>query len=322
MYDVPILFLTFNRLDTAKQVLEVIREIKPSRFYLASDGPREEKKGEDKEIEIIREYLLEYIDWECDVKTLFRDRNLGCRKAVTEAINWFFEWEEEGIILEDDCVPDLTFFPYIEELLKRYRHDNRVMAVCGNNFENSSIEAQYSYVFSRYSLMWGWATWRRAWKLNDQGMSDWPRLRETNWLRNLGIGGAAFSARWTTIFDEIHSGKLKTTWDYQWIYSCWREHGLTILPEKNLVKNIGSGPDADATHTSGDRHFSTRLVLNSMSFPLRHPHQMEVSYATDRMLSKEWFYVNSIAIVRHIILTNSILRGMNTLRKSLLVSQQ
>ena len=158
----PVLFLVFNRPETTRRVFEAIRTAKPSRLYIAADGPRLEREGERANCEEVRKIALE-VDWECDVKTLFRDENLGCKRAVSEGISWFFEHEDEGIILEDDCLPDRSFFSFCKDLLERYRHDTRIMVISGVNFQQGRKRTEYSYYFSIYPHCWGWATWRSAW---------------------------------------------------------------------------------------------------------------------------------------------------------------
>ena len=151
----PVLFLVFNRPETTRQVFEAIRTAKPPRLYIAADGPRLEREGERASCEEVRKIALE-VDWECDVNTLFRVENLGCKRGPSEGISWFFEHEDEGIILEDDCLPDQSFFSFCEELLERYRNDTRIMAISGNNFQHGRKRTEYSYYFSRYFHGWGW----------------------------------------------------------------------------------------------------------------------------------------------------------------------
>ena len=155
--ETPVLFLVFNRPDTTAQVFEAIRQAKPPRLYVASDGAREDKEGELEKVKQVRE-IVSQVDWNCEVKTLFRDKNLGCKIAVSSAIDWFFEQEEMGIILEDDCLPHPTFFRFCQELLERYRDDERIGMISGNNFQFGRKCTDYSYYFSMYSHIWGWAS--------------------------------------------------------------------------------------------------------------------------------------------------------------------
>jgi len=293
----PVLFLIFNRLDATKQVFEVIRQAQPPRLYVASDGPRTERPGESEKVQAVKDHVLKNIDWTCEVKTLFRDKNLGCRVAVSSGLDWFFEHEPEGIILEDDCLPNMSFFRYCQDLLTRYRNDTRVMCIAGTNIQEN-FSSEFSYFFSRFALMWGWASWRRAWSLYDPKILNWPRLRKTKWLYSLGIGDEIFRLYWTQIFDKVYSNEINS-WDYSWIYSCWREHGLTILPSINLVQNIGFGNDA--THTTGHHPILENLVNKQMNWPLIHPNQIEVIYEADQFISKHWFNVTRVKYLKYLI---------------------
>ncbi|MDD3083391.1 MAG: nucleotide-diphospho-sugar transferase, partial [Candidatus ainarchaeum sp.] len=183
--NIPILFLIFNRLDTTKQVFEEIRKAKPKKVYVAADGPRniEEKKKTD----AVRKYVLDNIDWKCNVKTLFRKNNLGCGKAVSQAITWFFKNEEMGIILEDDCLPSQSFFPFCEELLKKYKDNEKIMHISGFNPVSKNKYSEADYFFSYTASIWGWATWRRAWKKYDFNMIDYKKFESSDLIKKLFI---------------------------------------------------------------------------------------------------------------------------------------
>jgi hypothetical protein len=263
--DVPVLLLVFNRPKAVEKVIDALRAVRPKRLYVAADGPRAAKAGEKALTDAARATAVA-IDWPCEIQTLFRDENLGCRRAVSEAIDWFFANEEEGVVLEDDCVPEPSYFQFANELLARYRNDSRVMIVGANHFQGAAHQPPHSYYFSRYNHCWGWASWRRAWQMYDREMSLWPALRETDWLLGVGSGSRAFQRYWTGIFDQAYAGKVDS-WAYRWTFSCWSQNGLSILPARNLVKNIGF--DSDATHTAGTGHLS--LELERVEFPLVHP---------------------------------------------------
>lgn len=256
-----VLFLVFNRLDTTKQVFEAIRRVKPPRLYLAADGARESKYGEVEVVQSVRDYVLNSIDWDCELKTLFRDENLGCKLAVSGAITWFFENEEQGIILEDDVVPNQDFFYFIENNLEKYKHDARVMMVSGMNyFSDSSFHAPY--FFSEYINIWGWGAWRRAWDLYDVEMSEWSKPEV-----KVGFKYKYFSSYiWRylkNIFNMIERKEINT-WDIQWFFCCLYNNGLCIVPKVNMVTNIG----VEGTHVSGktESHFLEREGLNISSF--------------------------------------------------------
>jgi hypothetical protein len=205
------------------------------------------------------------VDWDCEVKTLYHDHNLGCARAVSSAIDWAFESADELIVLEDDCLPAASFFPFCRELLERFRDDQRVFVISGDNFQQGPPRTPYSYYFSRYNHCWGWATWKRAWKHFDLEMRLWPEIRGGRWLLDiLSEPGAA--EYWRRIFDSVHAGKIDT-WDYQWTFACWAQSGLTILPTTNLVENIGFG--ATATHTL--ENSPDVPSANELEFPLHHP---------------------------------------------------
>jgi len=265
----PVLFLVFNRPETTRQVFEAIRKAKPPRLYIAADGPRPEREGERASCEEVRKIALE-VDWECDVKTLFRDKNLGCKIAPEEGISWFFEYEDEGIILEDDCLPDQSFFSYCQDLLERYRHDTRIMVVSGINLQQGRKRTEYSYYFSKYIHCWGWATWKRAWKLYDGELISWPAIKKNGFLLyDIANGYEPFVEFWSKIFDECYSGEIHDAWDYPWLLSCWGQSGLAVLPNINLVTNIGFGDKA--THTKNKNSMSANLPAYKIELPLNHP---------------------------------------------------
>lgn len=285
MFKTPILLLTFNRPDTTKKVFDAIRKAKPKKLYVATDGPRSGKAGEEAKVQDAHT-IATCIDWECEVKTLLRDRNLGCKKAVSGAISWFFEHENEGIILEDDCVPDLSFFSFCQDLLSRYRRDTRVMMISGNNFQYDKKRTEYSYYFSRYPHCWGWATWKRAWKYWDGDLAIWPEIKATGFLNDIAAGNEVFVTYWGKIFDKCYAGKIDS-WAYPWTYSCWIQSGLTILPNENLVSNIGFGEEA--THTKKKNTKVANLPTAKISFPLRHPPYMIRDSIADLNTDKNHF---------------------------------
>jgi hypothetical protein len=234
---------------------------------VAADGPRQERNDDAARCAEARRIATQ-LDWPCELKTLFRESNLGCGRAVAGAISWFFQHEVEGIILEDDCLPDPTFFPYCTELLIRYRQDFRIFLINGNSGQLVQDSDQDSYYFSRYPRIWGWATWRRSWDYYDFNMSRWPALRETDWLQRM-LQDRRAVRYWCGIFDRTHAGAIDT-WDYQLIFSCWVAEGLCATPWRNLVCNIGFGPAATRT-TSARSHLANQPTF-PLFFPLRHPH--------------------------------------------------
>ena len=240
----PVLFLIFNRPEPTRQVFEAILAYRPYRLYVAADGPRPEKEGEWSLCAETRS-ILKQVNWDCKMRTLFRDQNLGCGRAVSEAIDWFFDQEEEGIILEDDCLPDSSFFPFCQEMLDRYRDEANVGSISGNNFLPRSLHMEQPFGFSKYVQIWGWATWRRFWKSYDFKLtgarSEWDEIiRQINPVENQ-------AKYWSQIFETLQAG-LIDTWDYQVMFSAWRHKYVHIFPSRNLVTNLGYG--GDATHTN------------------------------------------------------------------------
>ncbi len=278
--DVPVLLLIFNRPDTTFKVFEQIRKYKPSRFFIAADGPREGVAKDKEKCDQARE-IVRQVDWDCEVKTIFRDKNLGCRIALSSAINWFFENVEEGIILEDDCVPDLTFFQFCKELLEYYRNDQRIMTISGSNLQLGRKFTEYSYYFSRYPITWGWASWRRAWNFYDVGMKLWLEIREKGLLFDI-LENKREVSYWGNIFEKVYQGKIDT-WDYQWLFACWLQRGLTILPDVNLVSNIGFG--SSGTHTKG-KNILANLERKQITFLLMHPPYMFRDKIADKLVDK------------------------------------
>lgn len=250
-----VLFLIFNRLDTTKEVFEAIRNAKPPKLYIAADGPRESYKNEKAKVEEVREYVMQNIDWKCEIKTRFSDKNMGCKYAVSSAINWFFENEEMGIILEDDCLPSPSFFWFCEELLEKYKNNDQIGMITGTNYiENKNIENAGTYFYSNHFTIWGWASWRRAWKDYDVEMRSYSDLD----LRQLRYKtpNYLFYLHFKRTFDLIKDRKMNT-WDIQWVYHCLMNSRLCITPTKNLISNIG----VDGTHAKGkatDSHFLKR----------------------------------------------------------------
>lgn len=272
-----VLFLVFKRLDTAKQVFESIKKAKPSRLYIASDGARKSILGEAEKVESVRDYIISAIDWDCEVKTLFRQENLGCKVAVSSAIDWFFQQEEMGIILEDDCLPSQSFFGYCEELLEKYKADLRVWNIAG--YKPSYLASdEYSYNFSKFTQIWGWATWADRWKHYDVTIA---KYREN---KNILDAYEFFSEEYQNIsrkktLDKILTSELDTCWDYQWNFTVRINNGLSIRPSVNLISNIGFGDDA--THTFNNNTEVKNNVAGEMTLPLLHPDFMMVHKDND-----------------------------------------
>jgi len=207
------------------------------------------------------------VDWDCEVKTLFRDKNLGCKIAVSSAIDWFFENVEEGIILEDDCLPSQSFFWFCQELLKYYRDDTRIITISGNNFQFGNKIGNASYYFSNFGLIWGWATWKRAWRYYDVEMKTFPQFKNEGQIKNIFLS-KKIQNYYIKIFDKVYKGEINT-WDYQLLYSRWVVRGLSVHPNINLVQNIGFR--IDSTHTTNSNSKLKNVSAKDMKFPLKHP---------------------------------------------------
>jgi hypothetical protein len=279
----PVAFIIFNRPDVTARVFAEIAKARPPKLLVIADGPRADRAGEAALCAQTRA-IIEQVDWPCEVLTQYSDRNLGCRRRVSSGLNWVFEMVEEAIILEDDCLPDQSFFRFCEELLTRYRDDLRVMQISGDNFHFGQGDQRYSYYFSRRSHIWGWASWRRAWNHYDVRMSQWPQFRDGAWLAQL-LGGEQAVRRWRRNFDAVYEGRVDT-WDYQWTFAIWSHDGLVIQPTRNLVSNIGFGPRATHTKLRGQL---ANMVTESLDFPLRHPpkvaHDRVAETLSERMIA-------------------------------------
>lgn len=259
-----VLFLVFNRLDTTKQVFEAIRQAKPPRLYVAADGARANKEGEAEKVQAVRDYIMQNIDWECEVKTLFRETNLGCGPAVKEAIDWFFDHEESGIILEDDTIPIQSFFWFCETLLEKYRCDNRIAMINGTNRLGASYFSA-SYLYSKNKDCWGWASWRRAWKNMDLAMSWRATKQYDDVISNMGMG-LVDKCHWRRALNSIDNSKV-SAWDWQWYFSIACQNQMTIFPNCNLIENVGYGSEATHTKSPGKLKFSTKNIELPLSAP-------------------------------------------------------
>ncbi|ASU36141.1 nucleotide-diphospho-sugar transferase [Mucilaginibacter xinganensis] len=256
----PVLFIIFNRPDTTAQVFNQIKKAKPKRLYIAGDGARNERPGETQLCEAARNVVNE-IDWECDVKTRFQDVNLGCKDGVSTAISWFFEHEEEGIILEDDCLPADSFFSFCDNLLEKYRYDTRVRHITGCNLQQGKKWGDASYYFSNITHVWGWAGWRRVWKDYDK---DLKRFDESSLRYEIGkiFQDSFILDSLEQIFKELKAGKIDT-WDYQLGFLNYLNNGLCIIPNVNLISNLGFG--TGSTHTVNTDSPYANLPVGSLT---------------------------------------------------------
>jgi len=280
-----VLFLVFNRLDTTKLVFQAIRQARPPRLYIAADGARENKQGEAKNVQVIRDFIMKNIDWKCEVKTLFRDENLGCKYAVSGAVTWFFNNEEQGIILEDDCLPSQSFFWFCEELLEKYKEDMRVGQISGDNFQKGVKRGVADYYFSIYAHIWGWASWANRWQNYDVNLES---FNDAKFIEEI-FDKKSSQQFWVEGFKNMKAGRIDT-WDYQWVFTLLKAKQLIVLPNVNLIENIGFG--VNATHTTKESELAN---LKTCEIDLKtHPKNVERDIEADEFTAKEQFSKKSL----------------------------
>lgn len=273
----PVAFLIFNRPETTERVFREIAKAKPRKLLVVADGARPDRAGEAEKCVSTRA-IIERVDWDCEVLKNYSNVNLGCKRRVSSGLDWIFETVEEAIVLEDDCLPSPSFFPFCEELLNRYREDDRVMQICGSNFLNGWRRNEYSYYFSKYGPIWGWASWRRAWNFYDVEMKLWPEIKERNIYEDFCQNKIEAEHR-KKILDMVYDGNIDT-WDYQWGFAKFINSGLSITPSVNLISNIGFG--IGATHTKDTQNPFAEMALSEMTFPLLHPRFICVDAQSDK----------------------------------------
>lgn len=244
LVDVPVLLMLFNRPETTRQVFAKIREARPSKLFIAANGPRPSVLNDIALCAEVRK-TFDDIDWECDVQTNYRPTNIGMQPHWRLALDWFFEHVESGIILEDDCVADISFFGYCRELLEKYKDMERVMHISGSNFQFGTKRGDGSYYFSVYPHVWGWATWRRAWKKYDHSIFSFPEFRGSKVIDTI-VTGLPEKNYWMKFFDELYRGEREGC-DVKWLYTIWANGGLCVTPNTNMITNIGYGPQAEHT---------------------------------------------------------------------------
>lgn len=274
---VPVGFLVFNRPTLTRQVLAAIARARPPMLLVVADGPRADHPDDAKLVAATRA-VIDGVDWPCEIRTCYSEVNLGCRLRVSSGLDWVFSQVEEAIILEDDCLPDSSFFRFAEELLDRYRLDERVQMIAGTNALAPRRFSRASYYFSRCYTIWGWATWARAWSHYDLLMSKWPERRDSGWLEDL-LGGDTEARIAREIFDATYGGRVPT-WDFQWLFSSWLAGGVSVTPEVNLVSNLGYGELA--THERSEGHLLAARPTEPIEFPLRHPAEVTVQQDADQ----------------------------------------
>lgn len=290
MVAAPVLLIAFNRPQFTAAVIAALRDAQVRQLFVSVDGPRDERDCPERDVVL---GLVEGIDWPCDVRVRAPQANQGPGWGPRGAIDWFFENVGQGIILEDDTVPSEDALTFLSLMLDVHAPTSEVMSIAGTSLGASTYRGQESYFASRYATTWGWATWREAWQAYDWSMTDWPTVRASGWLRDVG-GDRHFARHWTNVFDMAYSDR-DHYWDYQWQYAVWREGGVAIHPRANLVTNIGFG--FDATHTTEANARLERLAIGPLEWPLTAPASLEPVDAVDRWID------------RHVYATRRSLRG-------------
>jgi hypothetical protein len=273
----PVILIIFRRPELTARVLRAIAEAKPRTLLVVADGPRPDRPDDLEACRAARA-VIDRANWGCEVIKNYSDVNLGCGRRPGSGITWAFEQVDEAIVLEDDCVPHPSFFPFCGELLERYRDDERVMHIAGSMLRPQPIPTPYSYAFSQFNLAWGWATWRRAWRHFDASVRLWPELQRTSWLADLVEEDSAVTY-WSREFKMAFERDGDVSyWDHQWTFACWAHSGLSVAPRINLISNVGCGPQA--THTFHDGDPCSNVRASEMTFPLAHPPNV--------LQTKEW----------------------------------
>jgi hypothetical protein len=289
---IPVLFVVFNRPDTALQAFQPIKRYRPDRLYIAADGARPEREGEQELCDKTRALILKEIDWDCAVKKLFRDENAGCGRGVSEAITWMFKTEEYGAIIEDDCAVSDDYFRFCEELLPRYKDDDRIAQISCFVPRHSKKETN-TYYFTGYPEIWAWATWRRAWKHFDFEMSQWKQIRLRIFSRFSFFEACMRWYFWRQMYLDCRKNQKPHTWDYQWSIYIFMERKLCISPYTNLVMNIGFGEAS--THGMDFDNPLAKTVRGTLTFPLLHPEAIQSDEKREKKFSREYivYYVNN-----------------------------
>lgn len=286
----PILLIAFNRPEKTKIVFQEIKKYKPEEFYFAVDGPRDLSTDDIQKCEDVKK-IADMIDWDCEIHTLFQKENLGVDPGMETAISWFFDNVEDGIILEDDCLPQQSFFKFSEILLDKYKNDPKVFMICGTNFQDGENRGTGSYYFSNYPT-WGYAMWKRSWKNFDSKLNSFPVFKKNKEI-HLVLQDVKQIRFWMKFFEKIYNKKFNFT-DSRITYSMWKNKSVCIIPNKNLIKNIGF--DADSTHA--EKKDGDRLSINTESLiNIKHPEKISI----DRDADDYFFYkIHNINIIKKI----------------------
>lgn len=282
--NIPLLLLLFNRPKTTEKLFEKLKIIKPIKIYINIDGPRKNNL-KDKELCSNVEKIFNKINWDCKIFKKINNTNKGCRLSVSNGIDWFFENESEGIILEDDCIPSKEFFEFCKRMFYKFENNNKIKVISGSNFHSNKKFGDGDYYFSKYAHCWGWATWKRAWKENDDAMIFWEDLKKSEKWKKLHEDDYE-KKYWTRIFDRVSKNEIDS-WAYVWLCSVWNNDGITITPNTNLVNNIGFGPDATTTLKSKsnleDGDFFEKISIT------KDPKDIYINKEADKIIFKTHF---------------------------------
>lgn len=280
MFQTPIALIIFNRPECTAKLVDAISVVKPTRLFVIADGPRKNNLADVELCEKTRA-IIERIDWPCTISKKYSTFNIGCRESVPLGLNWVFDQVDECIVLEDDCIPQPSFFPFCGELLALYKYDERVMTIGGHRSDGPNEFSSESYYFSKYPSIWGWATWKNRWATFDLQMHQWQRLRESSWLSEI-LNSSGAVTYWSRMFDKMNGGM--DAWDYALTYTCWLNQGLSIRSRVNMITNIGFGKDA--THTHETENVKLFAKAADIQFPLRHPDLIQIDEQADNRI--EW----------------------------------
>jgi hypothetical protein len=297
MFETPILLITFNRPRHAAEVLAQIKKQQPKRLYVFVDGPRPETHGDSEKCLAIKELIKKEVDWNCELRTLYEEKNLGCGYGPVKAITWFFDHVEEGIILEDDCFPAQSFFSFCSLMLNKYRYNEKISMITGTNFLLKWKDHKYSHIITLLGNHTGWASWKRAWESFDYQMLSWNTDKGKNNIRELLK--KKYYSYYSGLFDKYVNYQLNDVWDYQWIFARWFSGGRTIVSTKNLISNIGF--DMEGTHTLSHNSMMAKLPLFEMDIEtLKSPTRVDKCY--DWIIFERYVNPGKRTIVKKIIL--------------------
>lgn len=291
--ETPVVIVLFRRPSMTRNLINILRKVKPKEVFVIADGPSTDK---DRILCQSTRNEVNSIDWDCKIHKKYADKNLGLRRNIAGGLKWVFSKVDEAIVLEDDLIPEISFFQYCESLLKKYRNNRNIISISGNCFLKDKSIVKDSYYFSRYVHSWGWATWKRAWDMYDDKMIEWPKRRNSNWLRQV-FGNKVIEIYWRIIFDKVYTGKIDS-WAYRWTYTSLLNNCLTIIPAVNLVTNVGY--DNHATHTKV-KNSTLDLSTRSIHFPLKHPQHIKRNELADSITEKNAYKIELTRVILQII---------------------